>query len=104
MVGNVSDKAKDLCKVTKHALDEAIKICGPGVPIREVGRVSKLGYTAWLHRFVFSSETVLLTGKGAECKTTNLLQMVLAGSSIISTFAPDRKHAVLLMQCCEILT
>lgn len=41
MVGNVSEKAQDLCRVTKHCLDEAIKICGPGVPIREVGKVSK---------------------------------------------------------------
>ena len=40
MVGNVSEKAQDLCRVTKHCLDEAIKICGPGVPIREVGKVS----------------------------------------------------------------
>lgn len=39
MVGNVNEKAKDLCKVTKHALDEAIKVCGPGVAIREVGKV-----------------------------------------------------------------
>ncbi len=40
LVGNVSEKAQDLCRVTKHCLDEAIKICGPGVPIREVGKVS----------------------------------------------------------------
>lgn len=40
MVGSVSDKARDLCRVTKLALDEAIKICGPGVPIREVGKVA----------------------------------------------------------------
>ena len=39
MVGNVSEKARDLCTVTKHSLDEAIKICGPGVPIKEIGRV-----------------------------------------------------------------
>ena len=39
MVGSVSDKARELCRVTKLALDEAIKICGPGVPIREVGKV-----------------------------------------------------------------
>lgn len=40
LVGNVSEKAQDLCRVTKHCLDEAIKICGPGVPIKEVGKVS----------------------------------------------------------------
>ena len=39
MVGNVSEKALELCRITKHALDEAIKICGPGVPVREVGKV-----------------------------------------------------------------
>ena len=39
MVGNVSEKAQELCQITKHALDEAIKICGPGVPVREVGKV-----------------------------------------------------------------
>ena len=41
MVGNVSDKAQHLCKVTKQALDEAVKICGPGVPIREIGKVRR---------------------------------------------------------------
>ena len=42
MVGKVSDKAQDLCKVTKHALDEAIKVCGPGVQIKEIGKVIDL--------------------------------------------------------------
>ena len=41
MVGNVSAEAQELCRITKHSLDEAIKICGPGVPIREVGKVSE---------------------------------------------------------------
>lgn len=40
MVGNVSAEAQELCRITKHSLDEAIKICGPGVPVREVGKVS----------------------------------------------------------------
>ena len=40
LVGNVSAEAQELCRITKHSLDEAIKICGPGVPIREVGKVS----------------------------------------------------------------
>ena len=39
MVGNVSETAQELCRTTKYALDEAIKMCGPGVPIREVGKV-----------------------------------------------------------------
>lgn len=39
LVGNVSEKAQELCRITKQALDEAIKICGPGVPVREVGKV-----------------------------------------------------------------
>lgn len=47
MVGNVSDKAQELCRVTKHALDEAIKICGPGVPIREVGKVRLVRHRAF---------------------------------------------------------
>ena len=42
MAGKVSDKAQDLCKVTKHALDEAIKVCGPGVQIKEIGKVIDL--------------------------------------------------------------
>lgn len=37
--GNVSDNAKQLCEVTKLALDEAIKVCGPGVPYSEIGKV-----------------------------------------------------------------
>ena len=39
LVGNVSEKARELCRVTNYALDEAIKHCGPGVPIKEVGKV-----------------------------------------------------------------
>eukprot|EP00877_Chromochloris_zofingiensis_P015216 jgi/Chrzof1/9949/Cz04g21230.t1 len=35
--GNVSDKAKRLCEVTKLARDEAIKVCGPGVRFAEIG-------------------------------------------------------------------
>ena len=48
MVGSVSEKAQELCRITKHALDEAIKICGPGVPVREVGkvRVAAAAFTA----------------------------------------------------------
>ena len=48
MVGNVSEKAQDLCRVTKHALDEAIKVCGPGVPIREIGKVGCTSVKKWL--------------------------------------------------------
>ncbi|GAX80185.1 hypothetical protein CEUSTIGMA_g7623.t1 [Chlamydomonas eustigma] len=39
LVGPVSDEAKKLCEVTKHALDEAIKICKEGVPYREIGSI-----------------------------------------------------------------
>jgi hypothetical protein len=39
LTGNVSDAAKQLCEVTKHALDESIKVCGPGVPYSEIGKV-----------------------------------------------------------------
>ena len=46
MVGDVSKKAQDLCQVTKHALDEAIKVCGPGVPIKEIGKVVASSDTA----------------------------------------------------------
>jgi methionyl aminopeptidase len=33
----VSAEGKQLCEVTKIALDEAIKICGPGVPYKKIG-------------------------------------------------------------------
>jgi methionyl aminopeptidase len=35
----VAPEAKRLCEVTKFALDEAIKICKPGVPYKEIGRI-----------------------------------------------------------------
>ncbi|CAG9467397.1 unnamed protein product [Pedinophyceae sp. YPF-701] len=35
--GAVSDAAKRLCDVNRLALEEAIKVCGPGVPFREIG-------------------------------------------------------------------
>lgn len=52
LVGNVSEKAQDLCRVTKHCLDEAIKICGPGMPIKEVGKVSSTTQEVLHHSLV----------------------------------------------------
>lgn len=37
--GNVSPEARQLCEVTRKALDEAIKICAPGVPYNKIGKV-----------------------------------------------------------------
>lgn len=36
-VGKCDEKSLDLIKTTKEAMDEAIKICKPGVPYREIG-------------------------------------------------------------------
>ena len=38
--GKVTDRAKQLCETTEHAMMEAIKVCGPGVHISEIGKVS----------------------------------------------------------------
>lgn len=35
----MSPEAKKLCEVTKLALDEAIKVCRPDAPYKEIGRV-----------------------------------------------------------------
>ena len=40
--GKVSDKAQQLCETTEHAMMEAIKVCGPGVHISEIGKVGLL--------------------------------------------------------------
>lgn len=37
--GEVSPEARQLCEVTRKALEEAIKICGPGVPYNKIGKV-----------------------------------------------------------------
>ena len=59
MVGNVSEKAEDLCRITKHSLDEAIKICGPGVPVREVGKVRITAAASNVERFsLFKCRTI----------------------------------------------
>lgn len=39
LVGNVDDHARLLVQVTKECLDKAIAICGPNVPLKEIGRV-----------------------------------------------------------------
>ncbi|KAJ9531427.1 hypothetical protein QJQ45_006865 [Haematococcus lacustris] len=39
LVGEVSTAARRLCEVTKAALDAAIKISGPGVPYKQIGKV-----------------------------------------------------------------
>ncbi|BDA42409.1 Methionine aminopeptidase 1D, mitochondrial [Coccomyxa sp. Obi] len=38
-VGKVSEKARKLCEVTQFAMESAIAECGPGVPIRNIGKV-----------------------------------------------------------------
>ena len=39
-VGRVSDKARQLCAVTLEALEAAVALCGPGVPVRKIGEVT----------------------------------------------------------------
>ncbi len=38
-VGKVDDKARRLCEVTQLAMESAIAECGPGVPVRHIGKV-----------------------------------------------------------------
>ena len=40
--GKPSDRAQWLCDVTKEALYEGIKQCGPGVPINAIGKACPL--------------------------------------------------------------
>jgi methionyl aminopeptidase len=44
LVGNVSDKVRKLCEVTKQAMEAGIRQCGPGVPVKNVGKV--LGFSS----------------------------------------------------------
>lgn len=37
LVGNVDEEARELVAVTEEALARAIAICGPGVPIKQIG-------------------------------------------------------------------
>lgn len=39
LVGNVDEPGRKLVEVTKECLDKAIVICGPGVPLKEIGNV-----------------------------------------------------------------
>ena len=43
-VGEIDDESKKLISVTRECLDEAIKICKPGVPLREIGRVMFMSF------------------------------------------------------------
>lgn len=50
LVGNVDKPGKELVERTKEALDEAIAICGPGVPLNRIGKTiqaiaDRHGYT-----------------------------------------------------------
>lgn len=38
MIGNVSNKARELVQTCQDALNAAISICGPGVPLSEIGK------------------------------------------------------------------
>ena len=39
LLPEVDDQGKELVNVTQEALMQAIKVCGPGVPLNEIGRV-----------------------------------------------------------------
>ena len=39
MTGEVSDEARRLCETAQQARDDAVSICGPGVPFKNIGRV-----------------------------------------------------------------
>jgi methionyl aminopeptidase len=50
LVGNVDKPGKELVERTKEALDEAIAICRPGVPLNRIGKTiqaiaDRHGYT-----------------------------------------------------------
>ena len=38
-VGQPSDRAKWLCEITREAMYEGIKQCGPGAPVSGIGKV-----------------------------------------------------------------
>ncbi len=44
LVGNVDDHARLLVQATKECLDKAIAICGPNVPLKEIGRVIEYSF------------------------------------------------------------
>ncbi|KAJ1568387.1 Methionine aminopeptidase 1D, chloroplastic/mitochondrial, partial [Nowakowskiella sp. JEL0078] len=39
LIGNVDEKGRELVAITKESMDAAISICGPGVPLTEIGKV-----------------------------------------------------------------
>lgn len=47
---NVDEKGKDLVECTRESLDMAIKLCGPNVPYKEIGRVIRF---IQIHTFYF---------------------------------------------------
>ncbi|KAH8556860.1 peptidase M24, structural domain-containing protein, partial [Umbelopsis sp. PMI_123] len=59
LVGNVDDPGRALVECTKAALDKAIAACGPGVPLKEIGRI--ISEYAALNSFSVSEE---LSGHG----------------------------------------
>ena len=38
-VGSVSERARKLCEVTQQAMEAGIRQCGPGVPVKSIGKV-----------------------------------------------------------------
>ena len=81
MVGNVSEEAQELCRITKHSLDEAIKICGPGVPVREVGKVSMTAAASNAHWFLLTINEAFGSQPGC---TWLLIQCVSPVSFLVS--------------------
>ena len=53
-VGSVSERARKLCEVTQQAMEAGIRQCGPGVPVKSIGKV-RAGF--WCHATLCTSPT-----------------------------------------------
>ena len=67
--GNVDEKGKKLIATTKEAMEEAIKICKPGVDYSEIGRVieeiaTRGGFDVYFRVYHFTSSVRDYCGHG----------------------------------------
>ncbi len=72
-VGKIDEDSEQLIRTTRHALDEAIKICKPGALFRDIGKVMSVlhisgvafSVSCKLMKIFFLSESQLLVQTGA---------------------------------------
>ena len=99
-VGRVSDKARQLCAVTLEALEAAVALCGPGVPVRKIGEVppsSLLSLCTACHMYDYTAVQLKMLAYSA------YVALHLVSNTTVMVFRPAVTSSCCLKGSCFVL-